>query len=71
MVLDILAGLLICAVILGLIALYFRTTDAEVIDEEAEKEAEQESPEERAQNLHKQELRTERVQSEEYTDSSL
>lgn len=71
MVLDVLAGLVICAVILGLIALYFRTTDAEVLDEEAEKEAGRESPEERAQNMHKEEMREERIQSEEYTDSSL
>jgi hypothetical protein len=54
-----------CAVVLGLIALYYRLTDPASIDEEAEEEVRNESPEERAAALRSQEERRERTQVEE------
>lgn len=45
---EILLTLLGCAALLGLIALYFRFTDSEVIEEEEEETVEHETPEEHA-----------------------
>ena len=67
---EILLTLLGCAALLALVALYYRFTDPEVIDEEEEATVEAETPEERARARLEDEERLTRQPSANYDDSS-